>query len=88
MKALTQDLVNVMEEKYGKFWWPADFYPDLSKELSKSLVLTVLSQNTSEINCVRAYKGLTAKFEVTPEVLAEANLNELKESIKSGGLQH
>jgi len=86
MRMLTQELVNVMEEKYGKFWWPADMYPDLSKEPFKSLVLTVLSQNTSEINCIRAYKGLAAKFEVTPEALAKADLDELKESIRSGGL--
>lgn len=75
-----------MEEKYGKFWWSEDFYPDLSKDPFKSLVLTVLSQNTSEINCIRAYKGLAAKFEVTPESLAKASLNELKEAIRSGGL--
>jgi len=86
LKALTQELINVMEEKYGKFWWPADFYPDLSKDPFKSLVLTVLSQNTSEVNCIRAYKGLAAKFEVTPEALAKADLGELKESIRSGGL--
>lgn len=86
MRVLTQELVNVIEEKYSKFWWPADFYPDLSKEPFKSLVLTVLSQNTSEINCIRAYKGLAAKFQVTPKVLAKANLDELKESIRSGGL--
>jgi len=86
LRTLTQELVNVMEERYGKFWWPADFYPDLSKEPFKSLVLTVLSQNTSEVNCIRAYKGLAAKFEVTPEALAEADLDELKEAIRSGGL--
>jgi endonuclease-3 len=86
MKMLTQELVDIMEERYGKFWWPADMYPDLSKEPFKSLVLTVLSQNTSEVNCIRAYRGLAAKFDVTPEVLAEADLDSLKESIRSGGL--
>jgi len=86
LRALTQDLVNVMEERYGKFWWPEGMYPDLSKEPFKSLVLTVLSQNTSEVNCIRAYRGLVAKFEVSPKVLANADFDELKESIRSGGL--
>jgi endonuclease-3 len=45
-----------------------------------------LSQNTSEINCVRAYEGLAARFEVKPEVLAKADLSEIKEAIKRGGL--
>lgn len=52
----------------------------------KNLIITVLSQNTSEINCVRAYKGLTAKFQIKPEVLAKAEVEDLKEAIRSGGL--
>jgi len=86
LRVLTQELIDVMEGKYGKFWWPVGMYPDLSREPFKSLVLTVLSQNTSEVNCIRAYKGLVARFEVTPVSLAKADLDELKESIRSGGL--
>ena len=62
-------------------------YPEeTSTDPFKNLIITVLSQNTSEINCVRAYKGLTAKFEVRPEVLAKAKTEEIKEAIRSGGL--
>lgn len=50
------------------------------------MIVTVLSQNTSEINCVRAYRGLAAKFEIKPEVLAKAKTEEIKEAIRSGGL--
>ncbi len=62
-------------------------YPeDLSTNPFKHVIITVLSQNTSEVNCIRAYKGLAAKFEITPEVLARADQEELKEAIRSGGL--
>jgi len=50
------------------------------------LIITVLSQNTSEANCVKAYKGLAAKFDIKPEILANADQGEIKEAIKSGGL--
>jgi endonuclease-3 len=86
LKKLDARLVPVLEEKYGRYWWPVEYPEEVSKDPFKNLIITVLSQNTSEINCVRAYKGLTAKFQVTPEVLARANVRKLREAIKSGGL--
>lgn len=52
----------------------------------KNLVIGVLSQNTSDANSARAYIGLTKKFEITPQALAEADIGELREAIRSGGL--
>jgi len=86
MKNLDQKYIPVLEEKYGRYWWPVEYPEETSKDPFKNLIITVLSQNTSEINCVRAYKGLAAKFEVEPEVLARANVDEIKEAIRSGGL--
>jgi endonuclease-3 len=89
-KVLDQKMIPILEEKYGKYWWPVEYPKDVFSDPFKNLIITVLSQNTSEINCVRAYeghmKGLAAKFEVKPETLAEANLNQIREAIKSGGL--
>jgi len=75
-----------MEEKYGPKWWPVQYPVEASKDPFKNLVLTVLSQNTSEANCVRAYKGLSAKFEVKPNVLSSAKEADIREAIRSGGL--
>ena len=62
-------------------------YPEeVSKDPFKNLIITVLSQNTSEANCVRAYRGLSARFNVTPEVLARAREADIREAIRSGGL--
>lgn len=76
----------MLEERYGRYWWPVEYPKEVAKDPFKNLIITVLSQNTSEINCVRAYKGLTARFEVTPQVLARANIRDLREAIRSGGL--
>jgi len=86
LKALDPKYIPILEEKYGRYWWPVEYPEETSKDPFKNLIITVLSQNTSEINCVRAYKGLAARFEVKPEVLAKAKVEEIKEAIKSGGL--
>ena len=86
MGKLDTKLIPILEEKYGKYWWPVEYPTDTSSDPFKKLIITILSQNTSEVNCVRAYKGLAAKFEVKPEVLAEANVTEIKEAIWGGGL--
>lgn len=79
-------LMDTLEAKYGALWatiWPEEFS---FKDQFKKLIITVLSQNTSNINTIRAYKGLAAMFEVTPQVLASADVDQLKEAIRSGGL--
>ena len=86
MKTLDRELLPILEEKYSKYWWPVEYPKDVSSDPFKNLIITVLSQNTSEVNCVRAYKGLAAKFDVKPEVLAKADIAVLRESIRSGGL--
>ena len=52
----------------------------------KNLIIGILSQNTSDANSVKAWVGLTEKFEITPQVLTKADLRKLRESIRSGGL--
>jgi len=86
MKTLNAKYVPILEEKYGKYWWPVEYPEETSRDPFKNLIITVLSQNTSEINCVRAYKGLSAKFEVKPEILAKAKIEDIRDAIKSGGL--
>jgi len=86
MKTLEPKLIPVLEEKYGPKWWPVQYPEDVSKDPFKNLIITVLSQNTSEANCVRAYRGLAAKFEIRPHVLADAKEADIREAIRSGGL--
>jgi len=87
MKEMPVELAGELEESYGRYWWPEGMYPeDLDKDPFKNAVVTILSQNTTEANCIRAYRGLASRFEVTPDALANADEAELGESIRSGGL--
>ena len=86
MKILGLKLIDSLEKKYGPLWetiWPHEYS---FKDPFKSLIITVLSQNTSETNCIRAYNGLSTKFDITPEILGGADHSEIKEAIRSGGL--
>jgi len=86
VKTLDVRLIPLLEAKYGPKWWPVHYPEETSRDQFKHLIMTVLSQNTSEANCIRAYNGLKAKFEVTPEVLANARETDIREAIRSGGL--
>jgi len=86
VKTLDLSLVPKLEEIYGPKWWPVEYPEETSKDPFKNLIITVLSQNTSEANCLRAYRGLAAKFEVKPDVLARAKEADIREAIRSGGL--
>ena len=49
------------------------------------LVMTILSQNTSDVNSSRAYESLRRRFPTWEEVLS-AGADDVAESIRSGGL--
>lgn len=51
----------------------------------EELVLTILSQNTSDANSFRAYEALRRRF-ATWEALADARAAEVADAIRSGGL--
>jgi endonuclease-3 len=86
LKVLDSGLIPKLEEIYGPKWWPVQYPEEVSEDPFKNLILTVLSQNTSEANCVRAYRGLAAKFQVEPYMLAKAPEADIREAIRSGGL--
>ncbi len=69
-------------KKEGKTVSLEDFYDPF-----KNLIIGILSQNTSDRNSTRAYMGLIKEFgKITPEILAKAPLNKIKNAIKPGGL--
>jgi endonuclease III len=49
------------------------------------LVLTILSQNTSDVNCGRAYAAMRARFPEWSDV-RDADVRELEEVLRPGGL--
>lgn len=46
-----------------------------------NLIIGILSQNTSDANSVKAWVGLTKRFEITPQALAKADIKEVSKLI-------
>jgi endonuclease III len=69
----------LLERRFG----PLD--PPRRLDPLEELILTVLSQNTSDVNRDRAYTSLTARF-ATWEQVADADVQEVADAIRPGGL--
>jgi endonuclease-3 len=56
------------------------------RERLETLILTVISQNTTDRNSSRAFESLSKALEISPEVLSEVSLPRLEEALKVAGL--
>jgi endonuclease-3 len=52
----------------------------------QTLVVTIISQNTTDTSTTKAFESLSKRFEITPEVLARAKVDEIVGAIKVAGL--
>jgi endonuclease III len=52
----------------------------------KTLVQTIISQNTADTNTERAFEKLSQRFEISPQTLADAQTNSIEECIQIAGL--
>lgn len=71
--------LRLLRQEYGDP--PTRPYRDPLSEL----ILTILSQHTSDVNSGRAFESLVARFG-NWEAVAEADTGEIAEAVKSGGL--
>lgn len=56
------------------------------REPFATLVVTIISQNTTETNTFKAFEALSNRFEIRPEDIAKAETLEIEKAIKSAGL--
>jgi endonuclease-3 len=52
----------------------------------KTLIITIISQNTADRNTARAFERLSSQFEITPEALSKADANRVEDCLKVAGL--
>ena len=57
-----------------------------STDAFETLVWTIMSQNTNDLNSNRAMERLESRFRITPEVLSQAPIDEVIECIRPAGL--
>lgn len=52
----------------------------------ETLIITIISQNTTDRNTERAFERLSKRFEIKPEVLANAETSHIENALKTAGL--
>jgi endonuclease-3 len=52
----------------------------------KTLIVTIISQNTANRNTAKAFENLSKRFQIKPEVLANAKTRPIEECLKVAGL--
>lgn len=78
-KVRIEDVMEILGDIYGPVEWKPRYDP------ASELVYTILSQHTSDTNSIRAYKNLISSFS-TLDLIASAEVADIQEAIKSGGL--
>ena len=71
--------MSLLGEEYGPFEWQPRYDP------ASELVYTILSQHTSDVNSERAFRALMATFG-SLEAIAAADVADIEDAIRSGGL--
>lgn len=72
-------VIELLNQKYGEKKWKKKFDP------LDQLVLTILSQNTSDKNSYAAFSNLKRKYPIWEDLIS-ASEEEIAEAIRSGGL--
>lgn len=73
-------IIRALDRTFSVEIWSRDYTP------FEILVSTMLSQNTSRDNTIRAFERLKERFEITARELASADVEEIKRCIKPAGL--
>ena len=73
------EILSLTEKEYGPLHWHPHHDP------VSELILTILSQNTSDVNSKRASEELLSTFSIW-EAVATASVDEIASTIRTGGL--
>ena len=79
MKTTAEEIIKLLEQEYGSPEWQQ------REEPVAVLVGTILSQNTSDVNSVRAFNSLMSTFG-SWEAIASAPVEQIAQAIRLGGL--
>jgi endonuclease-3 len=76
-----QQILKILQENFTMPKWITK-----TDDPFKTLIVTIISQNTADRNTAKAFESLSNKFKITPEVLANAQTSQIEQSLKVAGL--
>lgn len=80
-KARAQKILQRLKESFTMPEWISS-----KRDPFETLIITIISQNTSDRNTEKAFHNLSHRFPITPEALARAKTSEIEKCLKVAGL--
>jgi len=74
-------ILQVLQETFTVSKWVTSH-----KDPFKTLIVTIISQNTADRNTAKAFENLSKNLQITPETLANAETSKIEECLKVAGL--
>ncbi|RLF09646.1 MAG: endonuclease III [Thermoprotei archaeon] len=81
MTSRASEIYRVLKENFER-----PVLPSLFKDPFQVLVITVISQNTNDLNTERAYRNLEERGLLSPEAVLKASVEELEDALRVAGL--
>ena len=76
-----ENILQVLKENLAMPNWTV-----MRHEPFETLIATIISQNTADLNTERAFENLSKQFEVTPQALSKAETSKIEACLHVGGL--
>lgn len=76
-----EEILSILKDNFSIPSWASS-----NREPFRTLILTVLSQATTDKNSARAFRNLSEKFSITPAALSRVNAADIEDAIRVGGL--
>lgn len=81
IQSKAQQILEILRREFTRPKWITS-----TRDPFETLIVTIISQNTSDQNARRAFEKLANTFQVTPEDLANAEIKKLEECLRTAGL--
>jgi endonuclease-3 len=80
-RSRAEEILRILRDTFDIPFWKGS-----NGDPFRTLILTVLSQATADSNSSRAFINLQRRFSITPETLSDAEIADIENAIKVGGL--
>jgi len=77
----SREILHILKESFA-----VPNLSDIAKDPFKTLIRTIISQSTAEVNTRRAYENLSKRVPITPKNLAEADVKIIEDALRVAGL--
>jgi endonuclease III len=80
-KRRAEKILSILRDNFSVPQWASS-----NRDPYRTLILTVLSQATADRNSSRAFRNLSERFSITPDALSKADVEDIEDAIRVGGL--